>query len=109
MDVQQIARVFNNLIDNAIVHNPPGLLLTLRAIQGARLLKVIVQDNGIGISATQQKTIFEPYTPGKQTQYSPGLGLGLYICRQVIEAHGGTINIESSDQGTAFYFTLPLS
>ncbi|MGB5960933.1 MAG: HAMP domain-containing sensor histidine kinase [Coleofasciculaceae cyanobacterium] len=115
VDAKQIERVFNNLISNAISHNPPGLLLTLDAIsikikqQSRLMLKVIVQDNGVGIPPTQQKTIFEPYTRGGQTQYLPGLGLGLYVCRQVVRAHGGVMGVESLDQGSLFWFTLPLS
>lgn len=73
------------------------------------MLKVILQDNGIGISSAQQETIFEPYTRGHDTEYLPGLGLGLYICRQIILAHGGVIGVESFGQGTLVWFTLPLS
>jgi signal transduction histidine kinase len=114
VDVQQIERVFNNLIGNAISHNPSGLLLTLDAVQikaerSRPMLKVSVQDDGIGIPSVQKETIFEPYTRGQQTQYLPGLGLGLYICRQVIQAHGGTIGIDSLSKGTLFWFTLPLT
>ncbi|NJL58082.1 hypothetical protein HC928_25420, partial [bacterium] len=78
VDVQQIERVFSNLIANAISHNPPGITLTLDAVRCSSMLKVIVQDNGVGISPIQQEKIFEPYTRGQQTQYLPGLGLGLY-------------------------------
>jgi signal transduction histidine kinase len=116
VDIQQMRRVFNNLIDNAISHNPPGILLTLEAIpltlpslKGSNsLLKVIIQDNGVGISPGQQETIFDPYTRGQETQYLPGLGLGLYICQQVILAHQGSIGVERLDPGTVFWFTLPL-
>jgi signal transduction histidine kinase len=109
VDVQQIGRVFSNLITNAISHNPSEILLTLDAVRSSSMLKVMVQDNGVGISPIQQETIFEPYTRGQQTQYLPGLGLGLYICHQVILAHGGIIGLESPGQGTVFWFTLPLS
>jgi signal transduction histidine kinase len=108
VDTQQLERVFYNLISNAISHNPPGVALTLDALRFRSILKVIVQDNGVGISPTQQETIFEPYTRGQQTQYLPGLGLGLHICRQVIQAHGGIIGLENLAQGTVFWFTLPL-
>jgi signal transduction histidine kinase len=115
VDVQQIERVFNNLISNAISHNPSGVLLTLDAVRietkkrSRPMLKVIVQDDGVGISPIQLETIFEPYMRGGQTQYLPGLGLGLYICRQVIQAHGGIIGVNSLSQGTLFWFTLPLA
>jgi signal transduction histidine kinase len=111
-DLQQVWRVLGNLIGNAINHNSPGLQLTLKAhvMDGRRsTLKVIIQDNGVGIPASQQATIFEPYTRSAQAQYQPGLGLGLYICRQIIQAHGGTIGLEAVEQGTAIGFTLPIA
>jgi signal transduction histidine kinase len=116
VDVQQIERVFHNLIGNAMNHNPPGLTLTLDALQVNQritgqtlpMLKVIVKDNGIGIAPALHNTIFEPYTKGTRTQYLPGLGLGLYICRQILLAHNGEIKLESLGQNTTFYFLLPI-
>ena len=135
-DADQIWRVLCNLISNAIHHNPPGLNLTLDAIvvsrkrqtgcrllagekhhhqpsharetQGSQtMLKVMVQDNGVGISPTQQEHLFEPYTRNQTAQYQPGLGLGLYICRQIILAHGGEIGLDHPPRGTILWFTLP--
>jgi signal transduction histidine kinase len=117
IDIQQIGRVFHNLIGNAMGHNPPGITIVLDAIEinhkkTGRLLpmlKVMIEDNGVGIAPNRQETIFEPYTRGQHTQYQPGLGLGLYICRQVVLAHGGEIGLESLDRKTIFWFVLPLS
>jgi signal transduction histidine kinase len=96
------------LIGNAINHNPPGLDLTLEVqVVNRSRVKIIVRDNGGGIPLSQQATLFEPYTRSNQAQYQPGLGLGLYICRQIVQAHGGTIGLESVDRGTAIGFTLP--
>jgi signal transduction histidine kinase len=115
VDAQQVWRVLCNLIGNAINHNPPGLQLTLDAVvigktsgRSLPMLKVVVQDNGIGISPTQKEMIFEPYTRTQKSQYQPGLGLGLYICRQIVLAHGGEIGLEHLPKGTMFWFTLPL-
>jgi signal transduction histidine kinase len=126
IDSQQIWRVLCNLISNAINHNPPGLLLTLDAVvvdqfagrshnfsrtifkESGSMLKVIVQDNGVGISPHQKDTIFEPYSRTQQSQYQPGLGLGLYICRQIVLAHGGEIGLDCLQPGVRFWFTLPL-
>jgi signal transduction histidine kinase len=116
-DSQQIARVFHNLIGNAIRHNPPGLTLTLDAVpilhktmeRSRPMLKVMIQDNGIGIAPEQQETIFEPYTTGDRNQYRPGLGLGLYICRQIVLSHGGEIRLEELAPQTVFSFTLPIA
>jgi signal transduction histidine kinase len=112
VDERQIERVFYNLIKNAIVHNSPGITLWLDAVPACHqttlpMLKAIVLDNGVGIALDRQQTIFEPYTRGRETRYLPGLGLGLYICRQVVLAHGGEIGFENLDRKTAFWFTLP--
>jgi signal transduction histidine kinase len=113
VDARQIGRVFENLISNAIAHNPSGISIALDAVsikmKKRSMLKAIVRDNGVVIAPAQQETIFEPYTRGQQTQYQPGLGLGLYICRQVVRSHGGEIGIENLTQGKYFWFTLPLS
>jgi signal transduction histidine kinase len=125
IDAQQIWRVLCNLVGNAVNHNPPGLLLTLDAVvvdslrsapgtskttfkDSGTMLKVIVQDNGVGISSSQKDTIFEPYSRVQQSQYQPGLGLGLYICRQIVLAHGGEIGLDCLQPGARFWFTLPL-
>jgi two-component system sensor histidine kinase/response regulator len=113
-DPNQLCRVYENLIANALKHNPPGLTLTLRAevIQDAKPPKVrcLVQDNGIGISPEHTNTIFELYKRGNQTRRTAGLGLGLYLCRQIITAHGGEIGVESQPhKGATFWFTLPIA
>lgn len=72
-------------------------------------LRCIVQDDGIGISPEQHDRVFERYARGVRARYMPGLGLGLYLCRQIIQAHGGQIGIMStSGRGTLFWFTLPI-
>ncbi|MEO0542119.1 MAG: sensor histidine kinase, partial [Cyanobacteria bacterium P01_A01_bin.105] len=69
-----------------------------------------VRDTGIGIPPEQRSRLFELYTRGKRARYMPGLGLGLYVCKQIITAHGGDIGIASPvEQGTVFWFTLPLA
>jgi len=110
LDVCQMSRVFSNLIDNAVRHNPPGTTITLYAepitVKQYAMLKVYVTDNGRGCSISPQHSGFEPYVRGADVKYQPGLGLGLYICQQVIQAHGGEIGIEHHS-GTAVWFTLP--
>jgi nitrogen-specific signal transduction histidine kinase len=120
VDTPQIWRVLCNLVSNAINHNPADLHLTLNAVvienkvnrsafrPSRPMLKVIVQDNGVGIPIAHRDTIFEPYTRSQQSQYQPGLGLGLYICRQIVQAHGGEIGLEVLHQNTRFWFTLPI-
>jgi signal transduction histidine kinase len=109
-DPLQLIRVYQNLVANALKHNPPGLSLTLEATQENQHIHCIVADNGTGISPEQCDKLFDPYFRGSQKPKSVGLGLGLYLCRQVIEAHGGTIGVASQvGEGTTFWFTLPIA
>jgi signal transduction histidine kinase len=111
-DVNQIWRVFSNLITNSLKHNPNQIHLTLNAevIYPEKMLCCTVQDDGVGISPQQSQQIFERYVRGSRARYMPGLGLGLYICRMIVQAHGGEIKVESqTGTGTTFRFTLPLA
>ncbi|OLP17474.1 hypothetical protein BST81_15980 [Leptolyngbya sp. 'hensonii'] len=107
-DPLQLQRVFENLMVNAIQHNPPGITLTLTAESTGTLIRCTVQDNGVGIKPAHQDRLFDLYTKGRQCRYSTGIGLGLYLCRQIILAHGGQIGVESQlGQGARFWVTLP--
>jgi signal transduction histidine kinase len=110
VDPLQLTRVYQNLIANALKHNPPGLTLTLAAEPEAGWIRASVTDNGVGISPDQCEKLFNPYFRGHQKPKSVGLGLGLYLCQQIIQAHGGKIGVQSQvGQGTTFWFTLPIS
>ncbi|MFN6495903.1 MAG: ATP-binding protein [Nostoc sp. DedQUE01] len=109
-DPTQLWRVFSNLIVNALKHNPPGLLLTINATPEDDKIYCTVSDNGVGISQKQSDRLFELYFRGTNIRNSVGLGLGLYLCKQIINAHGGEIGINSSPQtGATFWFTLPIA
>ncbi|BAY63892.1 GAF sensor signal transduction histidine kinase [Calothrix brevissima NIES-22] len=106
-DPLQLRRVFENLISNALNHNPPGLKINLKASLEGEIISCLVEDNGIGMSEEQCKQIFERYARGDRAR-STGIGLGLYLCRQIISAHGGEIGVKSSPgKGATFWFTLP--
>ncbi|MFN6537305.1 MAG: ATP-binding protein [Nostoc sp. EkiNYC01] len=108
-DPTQLWRVFSNLIVNALRHNPPGLLLTINATPKDDKIYCTVSDNGVGITQQQSDRLFELYFRGSNIRNSVGLGLGLYLCKQIINAHGGEIGINSSPQaGATFWFTLPM-
>jgi signal transduction histidine kinase len=78
--------------------------------QSSMWLRCTVQDNGIGIPFEQTDRLFDLYARGSRAQYMPGLGLGLYLCRQIIHAHGGQIGVTSvPNQGATFWFTLPIA
>ncbi|MBW4673020.1 MAG: PAS domain-containing sensor histidine kinase [Desmonostoc geniculatum HA4340-LM1] len=108
-DPTQLWRVFSNLIVNGLKHNPPGLLLTINATPKDDKIYCTVSDNGVGITQQQSDRLFELYFRGSNIRNSVGLGLGLYLCKQIINAHGGEIGINSSPQaGATFWFTLPI-
>ena len=114
-DSNQLWRVYENLIANALKHNPPGITLTLAAEveqvpqSTVSMMRCTVQDNGVGIPPEQATSVFELYQRGAQARRTVGLGLGLYLCRQMIVAHGGQIGLTSHPgTGSTFWFTLPL-
>lgn len=110
VDAEQLRRVFENLITNALQHNPPGLTLTISANLDETMLRCIVQDNGVGMSDVESRSLFDRYVRGDRSRRSAGIGLGLYLCRQIILAHGGHIGVTSSPgEGATFWLTLPLA
>jgi signal transduction histidine kinase len=108
-DSQRLRQVMFNLLDNAIKFSNDGGSIDVSAeVEGNDLL-VRVTDYGIGMAEEAMKSIFEKYYQVKNTTRSGGLGLGLYISRRIIEAHGGRIWAESIEgTGTTFSFTIPL-
>ena len=110
-DSHQIWRVFENLLANSLKFNPPQIQLkiTVKILENsADFIRCSVLDNGIGITEEQTKSLFQPYHRGGSTQQTLGLGLGLYLCQQIIQAHGGDIGVISHPgAGAEFWFTLP--
>jgi signal transduction histidine kinase len=113
VDRTQLWRVFNNLISNVLKHNPSGTRIDIGAelvqVRKTHWLRCTVQDNGVGIPRAQIPYLFELYTRGAKARRMPGLGLGLYLCQQIIIAHQGEIGIHSQpDMGSTFWFTIPV-
>ena len=111
-DESQLVQLFQNLIENGLKYQPPGQQPML-SIESQRLseteVKIWVRDNGIGFPPDQSPKIFEPFSRlhGKFSPY-PGSGMGLAICKRVVERHGGTITADSEpDHGSTFIVTLP--
>ena len=100
-DAARLDQVLTNLLDNAIKYSPAGgdVVVTLRAADGG--IMTTVRDQGIGLPPGSTAAIFEPFgrAPNAAQSQLPGLGLGLYICRNIIERHGGRIWAESDGEG----------
>ena len=112
MDVRLIIQVLVNLIDNAIKYTSPGSKICIRGIKKDGKAQISVADNGPGISDEVKPHIFEMFYTGNNTiaDSHRSLGLGLALCRSIIEAHGGTLVLTDNDpKGCIFTFTLPLS
>jgi len=110
IDSLLIERVFANLLENAVKYTPPGTHIEISAATGENELVVTVSDQGHGIPAGEEKRIFEKFHRIANEGSQGGAGLGLSICRSIVEAHGGRIwadNLPSG--GAAFHFALPLT
>ncbi|MGH7436480.1 MAG: sensor histidine kinase, partial [Polyangiaceae bacterium] len=107
-DADRLAQVFSNLVSNALEHSPAGG--EIRAAVEARAadqVTITVQNPGV-IPAELLPDIFEPFRHGRQNAKSRGLGLGLYITKEIVAAHGGSIEVASSEgSGTRFRVVLP--
>jgi signal transduction histidine kinase len=110
-DRQRIFQVIANLVDNAIKFTSPGGEIRLAArADGDGGIRVSVTDTGCGISHAALPHVFERYWRGESGRRHPGSGLGLFIAREIVHAHGGRIWTESEvGRGTTFSFTLPLA
>jgi two-component system sensor histidine kinase KdpD len=108
-DAVLIERVLCNLVENATKYTPDGSRIVIAAEGSGSQLQITVYDNGPGLPAGQSETIFEKFTRGERESATPGVGLGLAICRAIVEAHHGTIRAgHSPEGGAAIVFTLPL-
>jgi PAS domain S-box-containing protein len=108
-DVDRLQQVFWNLLKNATKFTPPGGRITIRSMNlRSDLLRVEIQDTGIGIAPGVASRIFDPFEQGEGSQ---GLGLGLTISKSIIELHGGRINAYSSGlgKGATFVVEMPVS
>ena len=108
IDSEKIAWVVTNLLSNAIHHSPEGARIIVGAAQRDNKVDIFVQDFGRGIDPRYHKSIFDRYfrVPGTKVQ---GSGLGLAISKEFVEAHGGTIGVESQiGHGSRFTITLPV-
>jgi two-component system, OmpR family, sensor histidine kinase KdpD len=109
IDALLIERVLVNLLENASKYTPPGSRITLAAEVIEDQLSVSVSDNGPGLPAGREEAVFQKFTRGERESATPGVGLGLSICRAIVESHQGKIVAARRPGGGArFSFTLPL-
>ncbi len=106
VDKIQIQQVMLNLVRNAVeaMANSPRKLLTLKLLPQVGEIEMSVSDTGPGLTVSARDRLFSPFSGTKDA----GMGIGLSVCREIIESHGGRISAgENADGGTVFRFTLP--
>ncbi len=109
-DAERLVQVFSNLLSNAVKYSPDGGEIVVTVDREGDIAQVTITDQGIGIPRDAQAHLFERFYRVEATGHNSvkGLGLGLYITRTLIEAHGGQISVSSEvGQGSTFSFTLP--
>jgi len=106
---EQLQRVLFNLIQNAIRHTPADGSVTVAALANGATVELEVADTGLGIDPQERERVFEPFFRGGNgaARTADGSGLGLTICRAIVEAHGGRIWLADTHQGTCVRFSLP--
>lgn len=110
-DPARIRQVISNLLSNAAKYSREGTPIRVRTRRGADHGRVEVEDRGIGIDAEKQSQVFDRYfRVGAAKEQATGVGLGLYICRRILEMHRGSIGLHSEvGHGSTFWFDLPLA
>jgi signal transduction histidine kinase len=107
-DRDRIFQVLTNLLNNAIKFTPEGGRIRVSAKTQGEMLRLEVTDSGCGIPESEMTHVFDRFWQAKHRQYL-GTGLGLYIAKNIVEAHGGRIGLESRvGQGSTFYLMLPV-
>lgn len=109
-DAVLLERVLVNLVENAAKYTPPGSRIVISAAHEGEVIAVRVSDNGPGLPPGDPDGLFGAFTRGRQESSTPGVGLGLAICRAILRAHGGDISasgLPPPDHGAVFRWTVP--
>jgi signal transduction histidine kinase len=110
-DPHRLEQVLINLLDNALKYSLPSGQVVIRAREAGSYVEVQVLDEGIGIPFEDRDAVFEKFHRGSNTRILqlPGTGLGLFICRSIIAAHGGDIAVSAGSKGgTEVLFRVPV-
>lgn len=109
VDADRVAQVLDNLLGNAVKYSPDGGVITVTVTQSADLVQLSITDQGPGIEPNAIPHLFERFYRASAREVTGGLGLGLYIARSLVLAHGGQIWVESTPgAGSTFVFTVPV-
>jgi signal transduction histidine kinase len=112
-DKEELGRLLDNLINNSLSYSVPPARLFIDVSRDSERALVRVKDDGVGIPEDQHEHVFDRFYRGASPAVGkvPGVGLGLYISRQLAEHHGGSLRVESStpDEGTVFTLAIPLA
>lgn len=108
-DSRWLREVFVNVLDNAVKYSPHGSMVTVRAMKRPSFLRLEFSDQGIGISKEEYHKIFQRFYRGSslQVRNAEGAGVGLYLAREILSMHGGTISVSSQKTGSTFVIHLP--
>lgn len=107
-DLRWTAEALGNLLDNAVKYTPPGGCIQVSATQYELFCRIYVRDNGIGIAEEEQAQIFGRFYRGRQVREQEGLGIGLYLAREIAQKQGGYLKLSSRPgQGSTFSLYLP--
>jgi NtrC-family two-component system sensor histidine kinase KinB len=110
VDPSRIAHVFANLLSNALKYTLPGGTISVSAMEEGEFVRVRVSDTGVGIPERYLPRIFEQFFRVPEQGPGTGVGLGLAIVKDIVEAHGGTVGVESREgTGSTFQFTLRIA
>ncbi len=107
VDPARVERVLCNLLENAVKYTPPGSAVEITAATTSQQVQVFVDDHGPGLPRHREEAVFQMFERGRKESATPGVGLGLAICRAIVEAHGGTIRGQTRPGGGA-RFTIEL-
>jgi signal transduction histidine kinase len=110
-DEDRLVQVVINLLTNAIKFSPENSVIKVESVSNSKDIEVKVVDQGRGVPPAHQQTIFERFRQidASDSKEKGGVGLGLALCKAIVEQHGGTIGVESEDgHGSTFWFRLPV-
>jgi signal transduction histidine kinase len=112
-DYDKLRMALNNLVENGMKYSPPGGTITLGGSRDAQQALLWVRDQGVGVPLEERERIFERFhrVDTRLSRETPGVGMGLYICRVIVEAHRGQVWVESegAGRGSTFFICLPLA